>query len=348
MRHLYLFYLLLMINGLHSQNFEWVKAFGGLGNQHINDIVIDSFDNVYVFGDFENTVDFNASPEETFNLTSIEGYNAFLAKYDSDGNFLWAEQIESSYLIDIDKVVISANSILVVGGFIGSVNFQTETETIALNSPSKNKMFLAKYNLDGNLQWVKYWGNSTAHIGARDVVIDSQNNIHICGHYGDGVLRPNTNSNTPAFSAIQDKGFWIEIDESGNYLDSKTFGDPNNSWYTYDRVQSIKFDDFGNSIITGNFRGSFDFDFSSEETIVQSHENGSNFIAKYHSTGSLLWVKNVDLIEPNDLQLDSNNDIYTTGKFYGTVDVDLSPNSEYILSAPVSYTHLTLPTNREV
>ena len=89
-------------------------------------------------------------------------------------------------------------------------------------------------------------------------------------------------------------------------------------------------DNYGNVYITGDFQYTANFD----GIKLKGANNRVFFIAKYHSDGSLQWVKQAgDKIlgysSGNSLAIDSVGNIFVTG-------------------TSVSYTHLTLPTNREV
>src|SRR5436189_5593078 len=59
-------------------------------------IELDAGGNLYLAGGFKGTVDFDPGPG-IFNLTSTgSGDDAFLCKYNSSGNFLWARQISGT------------------------------------------------------------------------------------------------------------------------------------------------------------------------------------------------------------------------------------------------------------
>src|SRR5690606_8033531 len=73
---------LLLIKLDTAGNFIWGKTMGGTGAEHILSLATDSYANLYVAGDFQNTVDFD--PGTGMNtLTSAGNYDIFVAKYDS-------------------------------------------------------------------------------------------------------------------------------------------------------------------------------------------------------------------------------------------------------------------------
>src|SRR5687768_17591736 len=83
------FCLAVAVNGLTAQSaFPWAKMASGLGLDEGIAITNDPQGNVYVTGQFTSpTVSFG-----TYTLTNGAGSTVFLAKYDCNGNILWAKQ----------------------------------------------------------------------------------------------------------------------------------------------------------------------------------------------------------------------------------------------------------------
>ncbi len=74
----------------------WAKSMGGAKQDHSQAIAVDGIGNVYITGTFE-------SPDADFNREGNNGsvnnagsYNVFLAKYDPQGNYLWAKSMGGS------------------------------------------------------------------------------------------------------------------------------------------------------------------------------------------------------------------------------------------------------------
>jgi len=75
-----------------SGNFIWAKKAGGTGYDLGTSITTDDAGNVYTSGGFSSTADFDPSTG-IYNLTSASatGFNIFVLKLNSQGNFVWAK-----------------------------------------------------------------------------------------------------------------------------------------------------------------------------------------------------------------------------------------------------------------
>jgi len=118
-------------------NWLWAKQAGGIGNDEGYGITVDANGNSYITGCFY-------SSSATFGNTTLtsSGYNnIFVAKLDSNGNWLWAKQAggaidDCGYDIALDA---NGNS-YVTGFFMESANFGTST----LTSSGDRDIFVAK------------------------------------------------------------------------------------------------------------------------------------------------------------------------------------------------------------
>src|ERR1044071_2903247 len=73
-------------------NFLWAKAIGGIQQDYGWGIALDASNNVYITGEFRNTADFDPGVG-TVNYTSIGGRGIFFGKYDTNGNYIWANYV---------------------------------------------------------------------------------------------------------------------------------------------------------------------------------------------------------------------------------------------------------------
>ncbi len=97
----------------------------------------------------------------------------------------------------------------------------------------------------------------------------------------------------------------------------------------FDVGRSLVTDNNDNIFITGYFNGTVDFD--PNLGVVSLTANGPYddiFVLKLNPNGDLLWVKQVggaSFEEGLSIAIDSNDNVYTTGYFSGTLDFDPGP-----------------------
>ncbi len=128
----------------NSGNFVWAKALGGTLGGFGKDISVDSSGNVYTSGDFAGTVDFDPGPG-TFDLVSVGGYDVFVSKLDTSGNFVWAKAMggtsgEQGRSIKVD----TTGNAYTTGKFEGTVDFDPGPGAFDLASAWGGNMFVSK------------------------------------------------------------------------------------------------------------------------------------------------------------------------------------------------------------
>lgn len=101
-----------------------------------------------------------------------------------------------------------------------------------------------------------------------------------------------------------------------------------------DQGNLISIDSYGNSYIVGTFLGTVDFDSSTNVFNLSSiGENENIFICKLDANGNFVWAKNLGSnksINCKAIALDTQNNVYLTGSFLGTVDFNLGDDNFYM------------------
>ena len=106
-------------------------------------------------------------------LSGYGNYDIFVAKYDPNGKCLWVNQAGGT-LNDYGRGISVDNNgnIYVTGDFINTVAFGS----IQLISYGYEDIFLAKYDSNGNCQWVKQSGGVWGEEGYR-MSIDAKGTV---------------------------------------------------------------------------------------------------------------------------------------------------------------------------
>jgi len=280
-----------------SGNQLWVKQFGTSSYDYASGITSNSNGFTYAIGRTEGTFAGN---------TSAGGYgDAFVVKYDSNGNQLWVKQFgttDDDYARDITS---DSNGFIYATGSTGG--------TFAGNtSAGGDDAFVTKYDSSGNQLWVKQFGAKgfdydSYHYESNDyasgITSDSNGNIYATGYIeGKGAFPGNTSAGGYG------DAFVSKYDSSGNQLWVKQFGTT-----SYDYAYGITSDSNGNTYVTGTTLGLFD-----GNTPAGSWDA---FVGKYDRNGNQLWVKQFGTTGYDyayGITSDSNGNIYTTGITNGT------------------------------
>jgi hypothetical protein len=279
----------------HNGKCIWAKQAGGSEEDYGTCISVDAAGNSFITGTFYLNATFG-----TIHLSSADGYHIFIAKYDKDGNCLWAKQAgsigsDAGFGISTD---MNGNFYL-TGTFQGTAVFDTIHITSYNNSQD---IFLAKYNSAGNCLWAKHAGGNVSD-NARCVVTDAFGNCYITGSF----IGPATFGNIQV-GGYAPGGFVAKYDSAGNCLWAKLAGN--------NYVLGISVDTARNCYVTGNFNSSTSFG----SIGLTSYGGYDGFVAKYDPSGTCLWAKQIGSIT-NDyckgLIVDKSGNSYLTGYFSG-------------------------------
>jgi hypothetical protein len=206
-------------------------------------IAIDGGGNVILGGSFLDSLHLGSS---VFYQSSPTRESAFIAKYTPAGVAVWGRSFDQESLDYGTRggVAVDAGSnVLVVGTFVGTVDFGTGSLT-ALNQDA----FIAKYSPTGVPQWARRLG-STGSDGASGIAVDASGNYAVLGtfsgtvDFGGGPIAANSNNDV----------FVAKYSSTGGYLWSHHFGNTSASM-----PNPVAMGGAGNACLTGNFTGTLD------------------------------------------------------------------------------------------
>ena len=263
-------------------NLHWAKQ--AVDNGRVKSITLDPSDNIIITGAFRGTINI-----DTLSFTSNGFYDIFIAKFDPDGNILWAEHTGSAASDDkgLSVAADGAGNIIVSGEFTNSVPFGATT----LTSMGGIDAFVAKYDAAGNNIWAVRAGTAANDRGHGNAAENSGNSF-VTGDFSG-------------------KAFIAKLDASGNFLWTKT---------TSGGVaigRNIAVDGSGNSTFIGNFGGSVHF----ESITLTSSGSRDIFIARYDGAGNALWAEQAGGILDDrgmSIDVDGSGNSYTIGLFQDT------------------------------
>lgn len=272
-----------------NNDLEWVFNLGRIAmtdGMSIGGMAIDNEGNILIGGHFSLTVDFDPS-DNTANLSSAGGPDAFLAKYDEEGNYIWAISIGTSSNESITELDVDQDNQIIAGlRFSSEVDVDPgENEEILIPEGGIDAAIL-KFSDAGQFQW-------TQHIqpGGENELITALS----CNQEGDIAIGAMVNGLT---QGIPEQSMWIgQMDSEGNLTWSYDFNNQGQS----NEVSHLSYSQDGAFLyVGGRFRSVTDFDPGEQERII-SPLFADPFLAKYTAEdGSLEWVTSVESASTED------------------------------------------------
>jgi hypothetical protein len=304
------------------------------------DLAADSLGNVYTYGRTDGQI----------GPTHVGGEDAYLIKYDRNGNKLWAQQFGTTQNDEGDGVAVDGQgNVITVGNTGGSFAGPLSGETDA---------FVRKYDSAGNVLWSRQFGSSTSDV-ANGAAADAAGNVFVTGyvHYSlgnpsikpDVFLRKYTSDGTFAWetllsSSADDEGGKVGTDGQGNvYVCGHTLG-------TLDALGNgqafvSKFAPDGSPVWTHQF-GSTGQDLAYDiavDAAGNSYVGGSinklGFLKKYDSAGNNVWTQFLTNFSVNpstvfSVSLDGSRGVYISGSLtFSPFVAEYSPDGVLLQSS---------------
>lgn len=274
------FYDLFLVKYNAVGNVIWAKAAGGTSVDYATSVSADIFGNVYVAGYFHSaSIIFDL---DTL-LNTAWGNDIFIAKYDPDGNVLWAKSYGGTNPYDdfASSVKTDASGNVYLTGNFGcnSIIFGAYTLTNS-NTNNTPDVFVVKYDTNGNVLWAKSAGGAN-NDNATSASTDNSGNLFVAGNfYSPSIIFGSTTLNNTGSGDM----FIVKYGTSGNVLWAKSAGGASS-----DGAISASPDTSGNVFVTGNFT-SPSIIFGSTTLNNAGGSNEDMFIVKYDISGNVLWA----------------------------------------------------------
>ncbi len=316
-----------------SGNLQWVRQFGGIEDDIGSSIEVDTNDNIFITGYFNDTVDFDPGTSELI-MASNGNRDIFIQKLDSNGNLIWAKQMggvgfENGVSLALDPY----GNVYSTGTFSSETDFDPGIGETKLNTVGNFDFYIQKLDSSGNFQWVKHFGGVASEV-AYSLTTDNLGNVYSTGYFSNSIdFDPGVNDET----LISTNGliFVLKLDTNGDYVWVKQMGN-NNQEMGY----AISVDPSGNVYSTGKFEHTVDFDPSTGVTNLTSNGSADIYIQKLNANGDFLWVNQIGsngFEIPYAIETDASSNIYTCGTFRSNVPVDFDPGTGISNLLPINY-----------
>ncbi len=210
-----------------SGNVLWAKA--GTGPLHFGGdaVVADRFGNCFITGMYTYNMTFGPYTITSGNSGMFSG-QCFIAKYDANGNCLWAQSAptgNTAFSSGSSACVDTAGNCFITGSMNGTMAAALGT----LTSNGGSDIFTAKYSPGGNLLWMKNFGGTGSEMGS-SICSDPSGDIYVTGNFNSQTMVVGSNTlmslvNQPATSPDI---FLLKMSGQGSVLLAKNFGTTGN------------------------------------------------------------------------------------------------------------------------
>ena len=273
---------------VRAQPFDVGRTLGGASSDIGEAVAVDALGALYVAGTFEGTIDFGGG----VTLTSAGDADAFLARFDAVGNAVWARRGGTSAFNDFgrDVVVDGLGAVYVAGFFAGVGNPATfdggANPDVTVGPANGFDAFVAKYDANGDLQWVQrndsaqQTSGSTQDTG-RSLALDPDGTgVYLAGDF-QSTIGWDAQTITSAGST---DAYLVKLDAATGAVQWVRTGGGTESDAGYGVAVAAGGVTFG-----GEFEGVATFGGAP----LASRGEDDVFVARYDDAGTLLWLAQV-------------------------------------------------------
>lgn len=253
-------------------DFLWVAHGGGPFDEQGSAVATDAEGNVFVCGRYRSTCVFGAFTIGTAN----NNFDAFLAKLDADGNWLWVRRAGDMGGEEATAVAVDgAGNCYITGWFSSPIAVFSSHQVSSVGGAD---IFLAKYGPTGTCIWVTSAGSGSSDQG-NALALDDLGRPYVSGvvagdtaHFGDISLPPEHGE--------ADDLFLARYNAEGDCIWAVRAGGPGG-----DAATGLSFIERDVCVLSGQFTDTA----SIGGTTLQAVGGTDVFTAGYDTTGAALW-----------------------------------------------------------
>ncbi len=304
--------------------FQWAFEFGDFDEDNCYAIAVTD-DALYATGTFLGTIDMDPSAG-LLELISFHPLcnDAFTAKYDLDGNVLWAYRYGGPTGANSDEgrtiSTDSDGSVYTAGRFQGSGDFDPGIGTSFLTATPFQSGFVQKLSSDGTFVWAHSVYGPASDNYCTSVYVDPNDGVFLAGIFTETIDFDTLSLGGEVISQAYDDIFIAKFDSAGNHIWSADIGG-----LEVDGPGGIFVNDLQRVYLTGWYGTECDFDPSLPVNTEPMNGGFDFFVAKY-ADGFVdnyeMRAEDKTLIYPNPsadfIQLDSDGDVYTRVEIYNS------------------------------
>jgi len=195
---------------------EWIEILPG--NSTVQQITTDKSDNIYVVGEFWDSIAF---PSDTLSCLNCSAHDlsVFIAKYNTNGIFQWAKSISGNDFDYVSDIAINSSGDLFITGSFLSNTLDFEIDTLENLNHDTPDMYVAKMDSSGNIKWVNNaWGPNSEF--STSVILDHNGFVYVLGNFdgfkmgiGDTILDNSSENHNVFIAKYSETGDFVWVKE---------------------------------------------------------------------------------------------------------------------------------------
>ncbi len=301
---------------------------------------MDEMANVYVGGRIGTPVDFDPGPEDR-TVSNEGGIISYVQKFSDDGEFEWVALAPGGGIVR--RIAMFSDGNILFGGEKrqeGAVSYDGgESHSAGAG------IFLVEAAPDGRTLGAYVIGGTAQNIDLRDIEVDHDDNIIVCGSFEGTLDFDVDNGETAVTSLASIDAFVAKYDRNFQLLWQRRFGDqPSSNPPSWDIAAAIEVDVNNNIYIAGEFRWTTDFDpdHNPGQWLREADDRAPSpdgFILQYDPDGNIQWIRQLggeattpghnNDVTVSDIEL-IDGALFVSGALTGTGDFDPS-DAEFVL-----------------
>lgn len=238
----------------------------------------------------------------------------------------WVSQLGGDQMDVANKICLdNEGNIIVAGYYDGRIDVDPSDEYHYLEHVDESDAYITKLNPSGELIWgIGLCGEG--HDIITDIQVDQLGYIYVAGYfYGNIDVDPS--NETLIFNSKGESDIFIcKYDPNGHLVWAKEIGNEK-----YNFCEAFIMDNDGNLFISANFKLTLDCDPNQGVHNIESYNDRYDFfLLKLNNEGQFVWVQHFEgesYEKAYGIAIDDNANIYLSGYYYGTIDLDPSEDT---------------------
>lgn len=288
----------------------WTKRFGDASAQTASAVAVDGAGAIYVGGNINGSVDFGDGVK-----TSAGSSDAFLAKFDANGDVVWSKLFGDTAAQQINHIAVTkANQVVVAGDFSGAVSFNGVSTLTALGNVD---VFVAKFDGSGFHAASRRFGGMGFE-SARGLALGPNDEVYVTGVFDT------TMDFLPSLTSKGMNDVFVAELAANNLTPkwAKSFGDASEQ-----QGHDVAVASNGDIFLSGAFEGTIDIGMG-----LQSPGGRQLYAARLTSDAAqFLWAKpfgdSTAIVTTAKLAVGTNDTLTIAGTAAGTIDFGGGPRS---------------------